>query len=132
MEKHRSKPFNPNIANGFFRAGFIETWGRGIEKICESCKNYGIKLPEYTVYPEDIMVKFEALNTAKNTANKIDENIQFVLDYLKEYPSAKQKHIMEDLHVSRRTLERITSLLKERAYIERVGNNRSGYWKIKK
>src|SRR3712207_9420354 len=77
------------IANGFFRAGFIETWGRGIEKICESCKNYGIKLPEYTVYPEDIMVKFEALNTAKNTANKIDENIQFVLDYLKEYPSAK-------------------------------------------
>src|SRR3712207_9566464 len=54
---------------------------------------------------------------------------QFVLDYLQEDPSAKQKHIMEDLHVSRRTLERITSLLKERAYIERVGNNRSGYWR---
>jgi len=36
MRKHRSKPFNPNIANGFFRVGFIETWGRGIEKICEA------------------------------------------------------------------------------------------------
>ncbi len=67
MGKHRSKPFNPNIANGFFRAGFIETWGRGIEKICEACKNYGTKLPEYTIYPEDIMIKFVALNTDTNT-----------------------------------------------------------------
>ncbi|WP_276798466.1 ATP-binding protein [Fusobacterium gonidiaformans] len=45
MTTIESKPFNPNIANGFFRAGFIETWGRGIEKICEACNNYGIKTP---------------------------------------------------------------------------------------
>lgn len=32
MEHHRSQPYNPNIANGFFRAGYVETWGRGIEK----------------------------------------------------------------------------------------------------
>ena len=40
MTTIESKPFNPNIANGFFRAGFIETWGRGIEKICEACNYY--------------------------------------------------------------------------------------------
>ena len=33
MSKHASKPFNPLIANAFFRAGMIESWGRGIEKI---------------------------------------------------------------------------------------------------
>lgn len=32
---HGSKPFNPDIANTFFRAGFIESWGRGIEKIAD-------------------------------------------------------------------------------------------------
>ena len=140
MGKHRSKPFNPNIANGFFRAGFIETWGRGIEKICEACKNYGTKLPEYTVYPEDIMIKFVALNAAKNAAknaangskNKIEENSDTVFNYLNLYPNAKQKDIMADLEISRRTLERIISLLKENGSIERVGNNRSGYWKILK
>ena len=136
MGKHRSKPFNPNIANGFFRAGFIETWGRGIEKICEACKNYGTKLPEYTVYPEDIMIKFEALNVAKNVANgsknKIEENTPLVLEFLKQYPETTQKNIMENLNISKRTLERIISLLKENSYIERIGNNRSGYWQILK
>ena len=39
MGKHRSRPYNPLIANTFFRAGFIEAWGRGIEKIKDSC-NY--------------------------------------------------------------------------------------------
>ena len=136
MGKHRSKPFNPNIANGFFRAGFIETWGRGIEKICEACRNYGTTLPEYTVYPEDIMIKFEALNTAKNIANssknKIEENTPIVLEFLRQYPKTTQKNIIENLNISKRTLERIISLLKEDGYIERIGNNRSGYWKILK
>ena len=29
-------------------AGFIESWGRGIEKICTACQEDGIPLPEYT------------------------------------------------------------------------------------
>lgn len=140
MGKHRSKPFNPNIANGFFRAGFIETWGRGIEKICEACKNYGTALPKYTIYPEDIMIKFETLNVANNIANniannsknKIEKNSSIVLNYLKKYPTAKQNNIIKDLELSKRTLERIIAFLKEEKYIERIGNNRSGYWKILK
>ena len=38
---HASKPFNPDIANVFYRAGYIESWGRGIQKICDACKNIG-------------------------------------------------------------------------------------------
>ena len=32
MQKHASNPYNPNIAHVFYLAGFIESWGRGIEK----------------------------------------------------------------------------------------------------
>jgi len=67
---HRSKPYNPNIANGFFRAGLVETWGRGIEKICEACRLYGLKDPEWTVYAEDIMVLF----TASQSLEASDKN----------------------------------------------------------
>jgi len=38
MTKHASQPFNPDIASVLFRAGMIEAWGRGIEKITEICK----------------------------------------------------------------------------------------------
>ena len=58
--KHGSRPYNPNIANVFYLAGFIESWGRGIEKICDACKNENLPEPEFTVKPGDIMVKFNA------------------------------------------------------------------------
>lgn len=33
LSSHRSFPYNPDIANAFFRSGEIEAWGRGIERI---------------------------------------------------------------------------------------------------
>ncbi|WP_340695723.1 ATP-binding protein [Hydrogenobacter thermophilus] len=45
--EHPSKPRNPLLANIFFYAGFIETWGRGTIKIIEACKNYGLPEPEF-------------------------------------------------------------------------------------
>lgn len=32
-----------------FRVGFIEAWGRGIEKIKDSCAQAGNPMPEYMV-----------------------------------------------------------------------------------
>ena len=41
LSSHRSIPYNLDIANTFFRAGEIEAWGRGIERIITACKNDG-------------------------------------------------------------------------------------------
>ena len=60
MQKHRSLPHNPDIANTFFRIGFIESWWRGIEKICSLCKKHRIPEPEYTIPRNDIMMMFKA------------------------------------------------------------------------
>lgn len=65
LGSHTSKPHNPDIARVFYRAGYIESWGRGIQKICDACKSLGAKRPEYIVHGEDIMVKFTALQSAK-------------------------------------------------------------------
>jgi ATP-dependent DNA helicase RecG len=59
MGPHRSNPYNHNIANVFFRAGFIEARGRGIGKICDACADYGVPLPEYRVKPYEVMVMFQ-------------------------------------------------------------------------
>ena len=60
MHKHASSPYNPNIAHVFYLAGFIESWGRGIEKICSTCEKDGVPQPIYTVNPGDIMIEFTA------------------------------------------------------------------------
>lgn len=57
-KKHSSKPYNPNIAHVFYLAGHIESWGRGIEKIINSCKENNLPLPIYHINPTDIMAQF--------------------------------------------------------------------------
>ncbi len=44
---HVSRPRNPLIADVCFKAGFIDSWGRGTLKIYEACENAG--LPEATI-----------------------------------------------------------------------------------
>jgi ATP-dependent DNA helicase RecG len=45
LRSHASRPFNPLLSNAFFRAGFIESWGRGIERIHQECRAHGIPPP---------------------------------------------------------------------------------------
>ena len=66
MKTHNSRPYNPDLANTFFRAGYIESWGRGIQKICEECNLIGAKIPEYSILGDDITVKFTAVANSKN------------------------------------------------------------------
>ena len=53
--QHNSRPYNPLTANTFFRAGYIEAWGRGIQKIRESCEENGNEMAEYKVSSSEIM-----------------------------------------------------------------------------
>lgn len=58
--KHSSKPYNPKLANVFFKSGMIEAWGRGFEKIREACETYHGALPEYDINAAGIMVLCKA------------------------------------------------------------------------
>jgi ATP-dependent DNA helicase RecG len=60
LGKHPSCPFNPLIANAFFRAGYIESWGRGIEKIQRECREHGIEAPVYDFGMAGLMLTFRA------------------------------------------------------------------------
>jgi len=42
---HRSKPRNPLIADTCFKAGYIDSWGRGTLKIIEACKQADLPEP---------------------------------------------------------------------------------------
>ncbi len=64
MAPHDSRPYNPDIANVFYRAGFIENWGQGVQKICDECREIGAKLPVYELIGTTLRIRFQALERA--------------------------------------------------------------------
>ena len=60
FSKHPSHPYNPLIANTFFVADYIESWGRGIDKICNACEAAGLQRPIYDIDANGIMLQIKA------------------------------------------------------------------------
>lgn len=138
LQRHQSRPYNPKIARAFFRAGYIESWGRGIQKIFEVCNEYGALQPEYVVHSEDIMIKLAAISISDKQFLKLDskaENTALkmkIVEYLQKQPAATQKELQEALNETRTHIQKIVKELVGEGKIERKGGKRFGYWEVKK
>lgn len=55
-KKHSSIPYNPKIADVFYKAGDIESWGRGFDKIMEVCKGEKTPYPIIDAQSRGVMV----------------------------------------------------------------------------
>jgi len=82
LEKHASRPYNPDIANVLFRSGYIESWGRGTIKILRECKQEGLPEPIFTSGKSEISVEFRKDIYNKKylqSANLSDRQIKAVM-----------------------------------------------------
>ena len=99
-------------------------------------------MPEYTVHPGDIMIKFTGPEdrivrvTDKVTEKVIDQVIDkvtereyAVLKLLEEDPGYTTVQLAEKMQVTRKTVSVYIKSLKDKKIIERVGSDRKGYWK---
>ena len=109
----------------------METWGRGIEKICEACKKHGVPMPEYTLHLEDIMVKFTPLMVAKVPKGQNGTLEEKILLIIKRNSHITQSQIALMLDCSERKVKRLMKIMQEDGMIERVGGRRSGQWIVK-
>ena len=141
MGKHASLPYNPYIAHVFYLAGFIESWGRGIEKICDALKADNLPMPEYTIHTGDIMIKFTGpedriIRVPNGVLDKVPDKVsdreKQLLMLLTEDPGYTKPVLAEKMSVSRKTVGEYLKSLKDKEMIERVGSARNGYWKINK
>ena len=107
--KHSSKPYNPKLANVFFKSGMIEAWGRGFEKIKEACGLYDGPLPEYEINESGIMVlckpcdRYLALlrDDGQHHDQVGHDMVMMILDFCKEPKSVPE--IMEKFGFDSRT-----------------------------
>lgn len=143
MQPHESEPYNPRIANVFYLAGYIETWGQGIKKICDSCRAIGAEVPTFELRGNGMRVHFAALQSAlikdskvpkaqsaKNSDTLDDTLADQIIDIIKSNPTITIDQMTEHVGISRRTMTRCIEILKNTRQIERVGGKRYGHWEV--
>lgn len=157
MSKHTSKPRNPKMAQVFYRAGFIEAWGRGYEKIMKSFDKANLKRPEFTVeqggvtaviYREifmsvrgdqqpiqtDIKPNQNEQDTQKGSEKSSEKGSKKTRDRIvcemKKNPSVTINELAIMLSISGRAVSKHLKKVQAEGIIRRVGADRGGSWEI--
>ena len=157
LGKHPSDPYNPLIAGAFFRAGYIESWGRGIEKINRECREHGIDPPLYDSSMSGLMLTFRANpqhliaalgedgakrilgekvgekvgeRVGENAGKKLTRNQQQILELLRQHPHMAAPELARQVGISSRKIEQNIARLKELQLLKRIGPARGGHWEV--
>lgn len=110
FEKHSSKPYNPKLAEVFFKSGMIEAWGRSFEKIREACALYDGPLPDYKISESGIMVLCNAcdkymellrgpVHPGQNDQDSDQDVMSRIIEFCREPKSASE--IMQEFGLER-------------------------------
>ena len=148
---HASYPRNKNLAFAFYKAGFIESWGRGWQKICDGFTAAGLPKPTIESAQGGVLVTFQRNNVniakpnstgaqdvadgvAVNVAEELTERQCFIIELVKNgvalNVAVNTKYLSEKLNVNRKTIQRDIAYLQERKLIQWVGSDKNGHWEI--
>jgi ATP-dependent DNA helicase RecG len=124
--KHSSVPYNPDIANAFFRSGYVEAWGRGIEKINENCEGAGLPKPLIYYKTSGCWVEFRKDSYYSEYLKELglnDRQIKAIL-YTKENGKITNSAYQEINSVSKRTATReLFQLINEFSILIKTGTS---------
>lgn len=133
LKPHASCPYNPNIANAFFRAGMIESWGRGIQRIVAACEDAGVEIPGIALDGSGLSMTFgfeqqvdggvSGVTTQETTPKKI-------LVFLRAEPTLTRKAMAERLGLSPDGVKYHLDRLRKAGMIRHVGPTKGGYWEV--
>lgn len=135
--KHSSLPYNPEIANAFFRAGMIESWGRGIERIMAVCKAEGVPQPELRYEQTGLWTVFHfadvQVEAGKSVGGTTQETTQEkILALLKSQPSITRKELSTKVGLSPDGIKYHLEKMKSAELIRHVGPTKAGHWEVLK
>ena len=136
---HASQPRNRLIAETFYRAGFIESWGRGIHKIYEGMTKAGLRKPEFIneaggvtliIYRPNRIKNDDPLNDPLNAPLKLSSLEKDILKLIVKDNQSTYDNLAISLSVSSATIKRAFRNLKVNGCIIRKGSKKIGYWMI--
>ena len=124
-QKHPSKPFNPDIANTFFRAGYIESWGRGTIKIINTCRVHKIAPPRFSNEAPDFQVEFIKYTNRSLAEMGLREDLRKIVLHVQTNEYITNSVVQKLCGVSKATATRYLGEL-ESSLLEKVGSTGVG------
>ena len=144
LGKHASAPFNPDVANAFFRGGQIESWGRGIERMVQACLDAGLQAPVLQLEDGGVWVTF-AFAPAKPLARgekwggkwggkwgkKATATRLTLLQAMRRNPQISTVALAAEVGMASTSgVEKHLKALREAGCIRRVGPAKGGTWEV--
>ena len=141
-----SRPRNRGIMRIFHDVDMVEQLGSGMNRILQYYDKGIFEIYEDTIkvvfrfamsvddaIPNGSEIVQDASNSSKISSRKkvSKETIKAaIVSYLRNNPKATYQEIGENFEMKRTTVFNYLNELVEDRIIERIGNNRSGYWKV--
>lgn len=142
LQKHSSQPYNPSIAYPFFLAGYIESWGRGIEKIIDESRKFNGIVPSFK-WQNGLWVEFvfnEKIEMGlgdklgdklgDGLGDKLGDGQKNIIALMVKNPTISITTLAKELDISTTAIENNIKNLKKQGLIKRVGNAKSGHWEV--
>lgn len=128
---------NKLILDVLFRSKDVEKGGSGFKRVYSACKDADIRCDymmddygfEFVFYRK---TTYSSISNSEPLMEDLDYITKEVFKIIKSNPEIKKSQIANRLLKSEKTIQRSLSSLQNKNYIERVGNYKSGYWKILK
>ena len=120
-------PMNNIINDVLYKDGTIEKFSTGFERTFDACKKDDIKY-EYTETANGF--RFTFFRPGKKESNRLTDTDVKVLELLTGNNKLTAKQLSEECQLTERTINRSLKKLKDLNQIQRIGSNKTGYWKI--
>ena len=131
----RSVPVNKKLSEIFIQLHISEKSGRGVPKIVET---YGREA--FTFEENDIVVTipFNWINQVGNNvgdkvgnnSKPLSQNRQTIIAEMRNNPNITKAELSRIIGISTTAIDKNIAFLKTNGYIERIGSNKTGYWKV--
>ena len=128
LKNPKSSRRNQLICYVFSRLNYMERRGSGIEKIMEAYKNDKLK-PKFEGNQHTFILTFYS-RLYQNVPVKLNKTEKLILKLIEEKNEITHKEIAEILEITEKTAKRNTQNLREKGWLERIGPDKTGYWKI--
>lgn len=129
---HISRPRNPVIADICFKAGYIDSWGRGTLKIINSCKEAGLPEPTITALDGGILVTLfkDKYSTEQLKSLGLNERQIAAVEYVKVNGKITNYELQLVLNLSERTILRELDDLVSSNILIRKGEKKGTFYEL--